>query len=217
MRPNSRRLLPILALMLCGLFFLTVFCVGGPAPADAFGGFGRMGGFGFSGGPRKPIMVPRRGAGRFAKRPSGGNTISASHEGGRGPGNPRIVGGGDGGHPGNRGGRGTEPPIGGGRTTVSLPAPGGDSGGGAGVRAGVSGGGANNGGSGVPPRGERRFVPDEIITAFSSSATPQSIDQIARRYNLTRLEFAKLPADRQHVLSLAGRRSPSARGRHRHA
>ena len=101
--------------------------------------------------------------------------------------------------------------------TVSLPAPGGDSGGGAGVRAGVSRGGANNGGSGVPPRGERRFVPDEIITAFSSSATPQSIDQIARRYNLTRLESQSFPliGSTFYRWRVGGRRPLG--GRHRHA
>jgi subtilisin family serine protease len=48
-------------------------------------------------------------------------------------------------------------------------------------------------GSGVPPRSERRYVPDEVITEFSSTATPQSIDQLARRYNLTRLESQSFP------------------------
>ena len=45
----------------------------------------------------------------------------------------------------------------------------------------------------MPPRGEQRYVPDEVITAFSSSASPQAIDQIARRYNLTRLESQSFP------------------------
>ena len=45
----------------------------------------------------------------------------------------------------------------------------------------------------MPPRGERRFVPDEVITAFSSNATPQAIEQLARRYNLTQLETQSLP------------------------
>lgn len=53
---------------------------------------------------------------------------------------------------------------------------------------GGAGGGANVAGSGVPPRNERRYVPDEVITEFSAAATPQLIDQLARRYNLTRLE-----------------------------
>ena len=54
------------------------------------------------------------------------------------------------------------------------------------------GGGFNNG-SGVPPRGERRFVADEVITEIASNATPQAIDQIARRYDLTRLESQSFP------------------------
>jgi subtilisin family serine protease len=53
-------------------------------------------------------------------------------------------------------------------------------------------GGGNNGGGG-PPRSERRFVPDEVIVEFSPSASPRTIDQIARRYGLTRLESQSLP------------------------
>jgi subtilisin family serine protease len=49
-------------------------------------------------------------------------------------------------------------------------------------------GGGNNGQSGVPPRGERRFVADEVITEFRPNATQQAIDQIARQYSLTLLE-----------------------------
>lgn len=56
-------------------------------------------------------------------------------------------------------------------------------------------GSANSGASrgGVPPRGETRFVPDEVITQFSSNASPQAIGQIATRFNLTQLESAALP------------------------
>ena len=50
-----------------------------------------------------------------------------------------------------------------------------------------------NGHSGVPPQGERRFVPDEVITEISPAATPQSIGQIARRYDLTQLEVQRFP------------------------
>ena len=218
MRSSSKKSRPILALMCCGSF-LTAFCIGGPAPAAAFGGFGHMGGFGrpatgMGGGSRAHMTAPRHGAGRYVNRPSGGgNRVTTGPDGGRVPGHHRITGGGDR----NPGSRGLEPPKGGGRNTVSLPGPGGDSGGG-GVGIGPNPGpgfGGNNGGSGVPPRGERRFVPNEVITAFSSSATPQSIDQIGRRYNLTRLEFAKLRAGRQHLLPLAGRWPSSARGRDR--
>jgi subtilisin family serine protease len=53
-------------------------------------------------------------------------------------------------------------------------------------------GGGHNGRGGVP-RGERRFVPDEVITEFSPSASPQAIDQIARRYNLTPLDWQRVP------------------------
>ena len=56
---------------------------------------------------------------------------------------------------------------------------------------GTTGGG--NGHSGVPPQGERRFVPDEVITEISPAATPQSIGQIARRYDLTQLEVQSFP------------------------
>jgi subtilisin family serine protease len=58
---------------------------------------------------------------------------------------------------------------------------------------GAGGGGNNAGDSGVPPRGERRFVADEIITAFSPGTSSQTIDQIARRYNLAQLESQDLP------------------------
>ena len=68
----------------------------------------------------------------------------------------------------------------------------GGSGGGAGARVG-GGGTGNNGRSGVPPPGEQRFVADELITAFSSRATPRAIDQIARRYDLTQLELQGFP------------------------
>lgn len=47
------------------------------------------------------------------------------------------------------------------------------------------GGSGNN--NGVPP-GERRFVPDEVLTEFNASASPEAIAQVARRFNLTQLE-----------------------------
>jgi subtilisin family serine protease len=54
--------------------------------------------------------------------------------------------------------------------------------------------GSNNGRSGgVPPRGERRFVSNEVITAFSPGASAQSIAQIARRYNLSQIESQSFP------------------------
>jgi subtilisin family serine protease len=53
--------------------------------------------------------------------------------------------------------------------------------------------GGNNGRGGVPPNGEHRFVPDEVLVEFSTSASAQSIDRIARRYGLIRLEVQSLP------------------------
>jgi subtilisin family serine protease len=48
---------------------------------------------------------------------------------------------------------------------------------------------ANSGRSnGTPPSGERRYVPDEVVTEFSSNPSTQTINQIARRYHLTQLE-----------------------------
>src|SRR5271170_1240822 len=69
----------------------------------------------------------------------------------------------------------------------SPPSSGGQSGGGVGG-GGAGGGGGNASNTGVPPRGERRFVADEIITAFSPGTSTQTVVEIARRYNLTQLE-----------------------------
>lgn len=62
--------------------------------------------------------------------------------------------------------------------------------GGAAVNA-VSGG--ANRGTGVPPRGERRFVPEEIILGFRPSTTQETIDQLATRYRVTRLGSQDFP------------------------
>lgn len=56
-----------------------------------------------------------------------------------------------------------------------------------------SGGGRDAGRGGLPPPGERRFVPDEVIVEFSTNASQQAIGRIARRYNLTRLESQSFP------------------------
>jgi subtilisin family serine protease len=50
----------------------------------------------------------------------------------------------------------------------------------------AAGGGNNRGG--MPPRGERRFLTDEVITEFAPGTTPQAIDELARRNNLTIVE-----------------------------
>ena len=44
------------------------------------------------------------------------------------------------------------------------------------------------GGGGVPPRGERHYIADEVLTQFAPTTSQPTIDQIARRYNLTLLE-----------------------------
>ena len=196
-RPPIRR--PALGLMLCGLALaLSGFAV--PSPAAAFGGmgFGHMGGFGGMGmghgpgygagagrGMRQPTMVPRRG-GKIVERPPVVNKGNpGGGDGGRGPTHHPIIG-----HPIGIG----RPPD----TNISQsPPPNGSS------RFGGAGGGGGGGGGGMPPRGERRFVPDEVITAFSSNSTPQSIDQLARRLQFDAARIAKLSVDRQPLLSLA--------------
>jgi hypothetical protein len=52
---------------------------------------------------------------------------------------------------------------------------------------------AGTGGRGRLPAGERRFVADHVIIQFSANMSPQAIDQIARRYNLTQLESRNFP------------------------
>src|SRR5580704_12337504 len=46
---------------------------------------------------------------------------------------------------------------------------------------------------GLPAPGERRFVPDEIITEFSANTSPQTINRLARRLELTQLETQSFP------------------------
>jgi len=182
---------PVFGLTLCGLALTLLGVAGAPAPAAAFGGFGFGhvgGGFGAPGmgmghGMRQPMMTPRRGGGTYVARPPGGTRGNAGGDGG-GNGNrwpPRhpVIG-----HPiivpvpG-----GSTPPV---ANIPPTPPPNGS----AGLNGGGGGGG---GGGGMPPRGERRFVPDEVITAFSANATPQAIEQLARRHNLTQLETQNLP------------------------
>lgn len=169
MRTNTTMPRPILGVMLCGLL-LAACCVGVSKPVAAMGGFGRMGGFGgpaigFRGRPRPHMTAPRRSVGRVVDRPSGGRTGYGT---GRGPRHYPIA----------------DPGIG---------APGSDVPGQQSMRSSGNKNSGSNGGSGVPPRGERRFVPDEVITAFAPSATSQAINQIAQRYDLIQLEAQSLP------------------------
>ena len=85
-------------------------------------------------------------------------------------------------------------PVGLGGGTGGNPTPAGAGGTGGTIAAGGNpGGGGGNNGSGVPPRGEQRFVRNEIVLGFSSRATPQQIDQLARRYGVTRLGSQSFP------------------------
>ena len=163
MTKRARTSRPAFRLMLCGLLLATAVAVGADtAAAFGFGGFGRMGGFG---GPRFGLRAHPGNPGAMRR---GGNLANV---------------------PAGRGGRHEGP--GGGRHHATPSVPIGIGGGGGGVVVGGAGGGGGGGGggsSGVPPRGERRYVADEVITAFAADTTQQAVDEIARRYNLTRLE-----------------------------
>jgi hypothetical protein len=198
MAMSTQKLRPILSsvlgLTLGGLALTLLGVAGGPAPAAAFGGFGfghMGGGFGGPGmgmgrGLRGPMMTPRRG-GTYVARPPGGTRGNPGNggDGNRWPphhpvtGHPIIV-----------------PVPSGGTPPPNIPPPMGTArfnGGGAGGGGVAGAGGGGGAGGGMPPRGERRFVPDEVITAFAASATPQAIEQLARRHNLTQLETIDLP------------------------
>jgi subtilisin family serine protease len=42
--------------------------------------------------------------------------------------------------------------------------------------------------TGVPPPGEQRFVPGEVVIGLPSNLSPQALDELARRHRLSRLE-----------------------------
>jgi subtilisin family serine protease len=154
----------MLLVLLCGLL-LPAACIGVARPAAAFGmfGFGHMGGFH---GPAPG------GGGQWrrmpAPRPGGGRFAGRNP---RGDGWPSR-----------------HPPIGGGVVGGGVI-------GGGGGRGPNSNNGAGNGPGrgGVPAQTDQGFMPNEVITAFVPNATPQAIDQIARRYNLTRIESQDFP------------------------
>ena len=171
---------PSVVMVLCGLA-LAAFALGGAEDAAAFGGFGfgHFGGFsgggggmrGYGGGARAFATMPRPGNGRIYVPPPGGYRGGIPTRGGPGWRHPIIV-------PGPVIGATPVPPV---STVPNGPPPGG------GNIAGRGGGGGGTVGN-MPPPGERRFVPDEVITAFAPSVTPAAIEQLARRHNLTRLE-----------------------------
>ncbi len=62
--------------------------------------------------------------------------------------------------------------------------------GGAAAALGVGGG---NGRVSLPPLGEQRFVPDEVIVEFSTNTSQPAIAQLTRRYNLSTVESQSFP------------------------
>jgi subtilisin family serine protease len=52
---------------------------------------------------------------------------------------------------------------------------------------------ASRGRSGVPPVGERRFVPNEVVVGLASNMTPQALGALAQRHGLTALESREVP------------------------
>jgi Subtilase family len=50
-----------------------------------------------------------------------------------------------------------------------------------------------NGRSGVPPAGERRFVPNEVVVGFASNIAPRALDELAQRHRLTSVESRDIP------------------------
>ncbi len=53
---------------------------------------------------------------------------------------------------------------------------------------GRNGTGQNARGSGVPPAGERRFVPNEVVVGLASNMSPVALDELAQRHRLTAVE-----------------------------
>jgi subtilisin family serine protease len=55
--------------------------------------------------------------------------------------------------------------------------------------------GRNNrrGGSGVPPAGERRFVPDEVVIELPNTMPAATVNAVQRRHRLTRLDVQEIP------------------------
>jgi len=44
-----------------------------------------------------------------------------------------------------------------------------------------------NGGSGIPPNGERRYVPDEVVLELAAGISEPAAVAVARRHRLVRL------------------------------
>jgi hypothetical protein len=65
--------------------------------------------------------------------------------------------------------------------------------------------------SGVPPVGERRFMPSEVVVGLPSNLTPQALDALLRRHGLTGLgtQTVRLTATTFHRLRIGNGRSVS--------
>ncbi len=171
----SRRWRPVLTLLLGGVL-ITACCVGGSISAQAFGLFG----FGHGGfirpigrplGPpmwRHPLPPPRVGGGDPG-RPPGWNHPPRGPITGGGVAGGGIVGSGVAGGGAAAGGKGT-------------------SGNGHGGSHATSSGGNNSRGATPAARGDRPYVPNEVIIAFAPNTSAQAIAQFARRYDLSQVE-----------------------------
>jgi subtilisin family serine protease len=54
-------------------------------------------------------------------------------------------------------------------------------------------GGGGNGRVSLPPLGEQRFVPDEVVVEFFTNTSQPAIAQLTRRYNLSTVESQRFP------------------------
>jgi hypothetical protein len=185
---------PGLGLALCGIAVMLLGVAGVPRPAAAFGGFGfgHMGGYGGGGGfggggfgggglGMGSHLHPPMGAARrpYAARPSGPpRNYPGNGDGNHWPPRHPVIS-----HPIIVPGGGGPPPL---VAKIPPPPPPNNT-----VTSNVARGGGTSGG--MPPRGERRFVPNEVITTFTAGATPQAIEELARRHNVTQLETINLP------------------------
>jgi hypothetical protein len=179
----AMRVLPSLLLLLSLLG--TACWTGGSRPAMAFGNLSTF-------RPTHGVMRPGFGI-RSVRRPPPPTAVRGGTIGVR-SGHGGVPEPGYGQPPGYRG------PV-----AVTGAGAGGGVGGGSGNR--NAGGSSNRGG--VPARDEQRFVLGEVITAFLPRATPQAIERLARRYDLTLVESQNLPliGERLYRWRFDGRRS----------
>jgi subtilisin family serine protease len=61
---------------------------------------------------------------------------------------------------------------------------------------------AQRGGFNVPPAGERRFVPNEVLLNVSAATSGPALDQLVRRHRLTRLEMQDFALTRRRIARL---------------